>query len=118
MAFRAREEAAIDGMFIGIDEPRHSLRMGRDNEGPLLVVLGASFKTGQERDVAGRFRDLDRWVHKNFLVVKRCGDGLTRIMTPPIAFPSSVRRPVRHPGSTSQPVSMAGASATAPLPEC
>jgi glycine/D-amino acid oxidase-like deaminating enzyme len=40
MAFRARDEAAIDGMFIGIDEPRHSLRMGRDNEGPLLVVLG------------------------------------------------------------------------------
>ena len=68
MAFRARDEAAIDGMFIGIDEPRHSLRMGRDNEGPLLVVLGPSFKTGQERDVAGRFRDLDRWVHKNLPV--------------------------------------------------
>ena len=29
MAFRAREEAAIDGMFIAIDEPRCSLRMGR-----------------------------------------------------------------------------------------
>ena len=68
MAFRARDEAAIDGMFIGIDDPRHSLRMGRDNEGPLLVVLGPSFKTGQERDVAGRFRDLDRWVHRNFSV--------------------------------------------------
>ena len=68
MAFRARDDAAIDGMFIGIDEPRHSLRMGRDNEGPLLVVLGPSFKTGQERDVAARFRDLDRWVHKNFPV--------------------------------------------------
>jgi glycine/D-amino acid oxidase-like deaminating enzyme/nitrite reductase/ring-hydroxylating ferredoxin subunit len=68
MAFRARDEAAIDGMFIGIDEPRRSLRMGRDNEGPLLVVLGPSFKTGQERDVARRFRDLDRWAHKNLPV--------------------------------------------------
>ncbi|HZN30424.1 MAG TPA: FAD-dependent oxidoreductase [Xanthobacteraceae bacterium] len=68
MAFRARDTAAIDGMFIGIDEPRHSLRMGRDNEGLLLVVLGPSFKTGQERDVASRFRDLDRWVHKNLPV--------------------------------------------------
>jgi glycine/D-amino acid oxidase-like deaminating enzyme/nitrite reductase/ring-hydroxylating ferredoxin subunit len=68
MAFRTRDEAAIDGMFIGIDEPRHSLRMGRDNEGPLLVALGPSFKTGQERDIAGRFRDLDRWVHENLPV--------------------------------------------------
>ena len=118
MAFRAREEAAIDGMFIGVDEPRHSLRMGRDNEGPLLVALGPSFKTGQERDVAGRFRDLDRWVHEISRLVRRCGDGSTRIMTPPIAFLSSVRRRVRHPGSISQLVSMVGASATAPLPEC
>jgi Rieske Fe-S protein len=68
MAFRARDAAAIDGMFIGVDEPRHSLRMGRDSEGPLLVVLGASFKTGKERDVARRFRDLDRWAHKNLPV--------------------------------------------------
>jgi glycine/D-amino acid oxidase-like deaminating enzyme/nitrite reductase/ring-hydroxylating ferredoxin subunit len=68
MAFRTRDAAAIDGMFIGIDEPRRSLRMGRDNEGPLLVVLGPSFKTGLERDVAGRFRDLDRWAHENLPV--------------------------------------------------
>jgi hypothetical protein len=44
-----RDEAAIDGMFIGIDEPR-------DDVSPLLVALGPSFKTGQERDVADRFR--------------------------------------------------------------
>ena len=118
MAFRAREEAAIDGMFIAIDEPRCSLRMGCDDEGLLLVVLGLSFKTGQERDVAGRFRELDRWVHENSRLTRRCGAGSTRITTPPIAFRSSVRRPARHPGSTSQPVSMPGASATAPPPEC
>jgi hypothetical protein len=49
-------------MFIGIDEPTHSLRMGRDREGPLLVVLGPSFQTGHDGDVAERFRDLEKWV--------------------------------------------------------
>jgi Rieske Fe-S protein len=33
-----------------------------------LVVLGPSFRTGQERDIAGRFRDLDRWARKNLPV--------------------------------------------------
>jgi glycine/D-amino acid oxidase-like deaminating enzyme/nitrite reductase/ring-hydroxylating ferredoxin subunit len=68
MAFRASEEAAIDGMFIGVEEPRHSLRMGRDRDGPLLVVLGPSFKTGQDGDVARRFRELDKWVRTNLPV--------------------------------------------------
>ena len=43
MAFRAKPGAAIDGMFIGIDDPTHSLRMGRDAQGPLLVALGPTF---------------------------------------------------------------------------
>ena len=49
--------AAIEGMFIGIDKPTHSLRIGRDRDGPLLVVLGPSFNTGHDGDVAERFRD-------------------------------------------------------------
>lgn len=65
MAFRMAA-AAIDGMFIGIDKPTHSLRMGRDREGPLLVVLGPSFKTGHDGDVAERFRGLEKWVRVNF----------------------------------------------------
>ncbi len=68
MAFRTTQEAAIDGMFIGIDQPTHSLRMGRDRDGPLLVVLGPAFKTGQDGDVARRFRDLDKWVRANLPV--------------------------------------------------
>jgi Rieske Fe-S protein len=39
--------------------------MGRDREGPLLVVLGPRFNTGQEGDVGRRFRDLEAWVRKN-----------------------------------------------------
>jgi Rieske Fe-S protein len=65
MAFRGIDPAAVDGMFIGIDEPTHSLRMGRDDEGPILVVLGPKFNTGQDGDVAKRFRDLESWCHAN-----------------------------------------------------
>jgi glycine/D-amino acid oxidase-like deaminating enzyme/nitrite reductase/ring-hydroxylating ferredoxin subunit len=65
MAFRAARAGMIDGMFIDIDRPTHSLRMGRDGEGPLLVVLGAKFRTGQEGDVARRFRQLEKWVRGN-----------------------------------------------------
>jgi glycine/D-amino acid oxidase-like deaminating enzyme/nitrite reductase/ring-hydroxylating ferredoxin subunit len=65
MAFRAKPDEAIDGMFIGIDEPTHSLRMGRDEQGPLLVVLGPTFTTGHDGDVAARFRQLEGWVRSN-----------------------------------------------------
>ena len=68
MAFRAEPGAAIDGMFIGIDEPTHSLRMGRDAQGPLLVALGPTFYTGQDGDVAGRFYQLESWVRHNLPV--------------------------------------------------
>ena len=55
-------------MFIGIDHPTHSIRTGRDDEGPLLIALGPAFVTGQEGDVAARFRQLDEWVHNNLPV--------------------------------------------------
>jgi glycine/D-amino acid oxidase-like deaminating enzyme len=67
-AFRIDSSAAIDGMFIGIDEPTHSLRTGRDQHGLLLVVLGSKFGTGQEGDVAKYFRDLEAWTRKNLEV--------------------------------------------------
>jgi glycine/D-amino acid oxidase-like deaminating enzyme/nitrite reductase/ring-hydroxylating ferredoxin subunit len=65
MAFRIDPGKAIDGMFIGIDQPTHSLRTGRDREGPLLVVLGSKFATGLDGDVAKHFRDLEAWVRRN-----------------------------------------------------
>jgi glycine/D-amino acid oxidase-like deaminating enzyme/nitrite reductase/ring-hydroxylating ferredoxin subunit len=68
MAFRMAPHAAIDGMFIGIDERTHSLRMGRDHDGPLLVALGPKFNTGQDGNVAARFCDLERWVRQNLPV--------------------------------------------------
>jgi Rieske Fe-S protein len=68
MAFRAPHDRLVDGMFIGVDEPTHSLRMGRDREGPLLIALGPRFNTGQDGDVARRFRELERWVRESFEV--------------------------------------------------
>jgi len=68
MAFRVDSATTVQGMFIGIDHPTHSIRTGRDDEGPLLIVLGPAFVTGQEGDVAARFRLLDEWAHKNLPV--------------------------------------------------
>ena len=65
MAFRATSDDLIDGMFIDVDQPSHSLRMGRDDQGPLLIVLGPSFPNGNDGDVAARFERLERWVQDN-----------------------------------------------------
>ena len=65
MAFRAVPSCDLDGMFIDVDDPSHSIRMGRDRDGPLLIVLGPSFITGNDGDVARRFHDLERWVRAN-----------------------------------------------------
>ncbi|WP_246215735.1 FAD-dependent oxidoreductase [Microvirga makkahensis] len=40
MALRLEDPGAVDGMFIGIDDPTHSIRTGRDEDGPLLITLG------------------------------------------------------------------------------
>lgn len=68
MAFRASSPHAVDGMFIGVDEPTHSIRTGRDVEGPLVVVLGPRFNTGHDGNVAQRFVALDQWAHANLPV--------------------------------------------------
>jgi Rieske Fe-S protein len=39
--------------------------MGRDADGPLLIVLGPKFPTGHEGNVARRFEDLMHWVRVN-----------------------------------------------------
>ena len=68
MAFRIESPDIIDGMFIGIDEPTHSIRTGHDMDGPLLVVLGPKFDTGSDGDVAARFVALEQWTRARFSV--------------------------------------------------
>jgi len=67
MAFRI-DRPLLDGMFISLEEPTRSLRLGRDADGLLLVVLGPRFITGQDGDVAARFGELEGWVRRHFSV--------------------------------------------------
>lgn len=67
-AFRIRSEHAPDGMFISAGQPSHSIRCGRDADGPLLIVLGPHFNTGQEGNVARRFLELEDWTRERFKV--------------------------------------------------
>jgi Rieske Fe-S protein len=68
MAFRLDDGAVLDGMFLSIDTPAHSLRTGRDAEGRLLIALGPKFNTGQDGDVARRFRELEAWARAHLPV--------------------------------------------------
>lgn len=68
MAFRTDTPEAVDGMFISVDDPTHSIRTGRDAQGPLIITLGPRFNTGQDGDVARRFRDLEDWSRSNLPV--------------------------------------------------
>ncbi|CDX22235.1 Oxidoreductase [Mesorhizobium sp. ORS 3324] len=61
MAFRLDDPTLFEGLFLGIDDPTRSIRTGRDDKGPLLLVLGPKFNTGQETDVAKRFVELEAW---------------------------------------------------------
>lgn len=68
MAFRTDRPGAVDGMFISIDDPTHSIRTGRDADGPLIITLGLRFNTGQDGDVARRFRELENWTRAHLPV--------------------------------------------------
>ncbi|MDY0884410.1 FAD-dependent oxidoreductase [Dongia soli] len=70
MAFRPTDLSGVDGMFLGIDEPTHSIRIGQDASGPLLIVLGPRFETGHDRNVAQRFLDLEDWARAHLPVAE------------------------------------------------
>ncbi len=67
-AFRVTDEHAPEGMFISVGHPSHSIRVGRDNDGLLLIVLGPHFITGQDGNVARRFLELEDWTRERFKV--------------------------------------------------
>lgn len=69
LALRPQIDTELQGMFIAVDEPTHSIRMGRDPEGP-LVVVGPRFNTGQGGDIAQRLMDLDDWTRRNLPVAE------------------------------------------------
>jgi len=67
-AFRIAPGDAPDGMFISAGEPSHSIRTGRDGDGPLLITLGPRFDTGNEGNVPRLFHELEDWTRARFKV--------------------------------------------------
>lgn len=55
-----------EGMFISIDEPTHSIRTAQDERGPLLIVIGPSFRPGHKSDTAQGYRNLEAFVRAHF----------------------------------------------------
>lgn len=115
MGFRAASAAAVEGMFIGIDHPTHSIRTGRDDEGPLLIVLGPAFVTRQEADVA-RFRQLDEWAYKHLPVQQAAWRWFNEDYDTPDRVPHVGEPEKSRKDSISRPGSMAGESAMARRP--
>jgi glycine/D-amino acid oxidase-like deaminating enzyme/nitrite reductase/ring-hydroxylating ferredoxin subunit len=64
---RVDPKRAPDGMFINIEQPRHSVRTHKDDQGDLwLVLAGTSFKAGhvdEERDI---FAELETYARDTF----------------------------------------------------
>lgn len=57
---------APDGVFITVDQPTHSLRWHRDEQGRLwMLALGPRFRPGTE-DTEQRFQELEDWARAYF----------------------------------------------------
>jgi glycine/D-amino acid oxidase-like deaminating enzyme/nitrite reductase/ring-hydroxylating ferredoxin subunit len=67
LAARVEPGSEPDGMFIGVEEPSHSVRACPDPDGPLLICTGAGFKTGQA-DTETLCAELEGWVRRHFQV--------------------------------------------------
>lgn len=67
LAVRAREEYP-GGMYIGLEEPIHSLRSQRSDQGVLTLVGGAPHKSGQAEDTRQNYRALIDFAEEHFTV--------------------------------------------------
>ncbi|MDX1655541.1 MAG: FAD-dependent oxidoreductase, partial [Candidatus Competibacteraceae bacterium] len=56
------------GMYISTDEPTHSLRGARDQEGSVLIAIGHGFRPGHDIDVGALYRELAQFVTGHFPV--------------------------------------------------
>jgi len=116
MAFHIEQEVAIDGMFIGIDEPTHSLRMGRDQDGLLLSFWVPNSTRGTKamwRSISLISKTGREKISKS---ATQPGDGSMRITTPRIECHLLAKSP-RRLASTSPPALTPGESAMAPQRE-
>lgn len=63
----ARIGRVPDGMFISAEQPSHSIRAHRRDNGDIYgIVAGTSFKPGHPDEERKYFADIERWLTENF----------------------------------------------------
>jgi glycine/D-amino acid oxidase-like deaminating enzyme/nitrite reductase/ring-hydroxylating ferredoxin subunit len=63
----ARIGRVPDGMYINVEEPSHSIRTHRRENGDVYgIVAGTSFKPGHTDEERKYFEDIERWLRDNF----------------------------------------------------
>ncbi len=63
----ARINREVDGMYISVDQPQHSIRTHRNANGDLYgIVAGQSFKPGHTDEERQFFADLEQWLTRHF----------------------------------------------------
>lgn len=54
------KEKIFDGMYINSEKPTISLRMAKDKDGYILIVVGSDHKTGEEKDFSNSYIKLEK----------------------------------------------------------
>jgi len=70
IAARIGETVAAQGISISASSPTRSVRTGYRNGETVLIVVGETHKTGEERDTERRYRNLQEWARERFGVTR------------------------------------------------
>lgn len=54
------KEKIFNGMYINSEKPTISLRMAKDKDGYILIVVGSDHKTGEEKDLSNSYTKLEK----------------------------------------------------------
>jgi glycine/D-amino acid oxidase-like deaminating enzyme/nitrite reductase/ring-hydroxylating ferredoxin subunit len=67
IAGRVEEARAPDGMYIKVEQPRHSVRSHRGADGAIrLILAGPAFKGGHVDDERANFAEIERFAEEHF----------------------------------------------------
>ena len=97
MAFRPQDGAHLDGMFIGVDEPTHSIRMGRDDQGRCSSCSVRASGPARTQTSPGGSSNSNTGHAATCQWVRPSGAGATRITTPPTGSPMPASRTRNNP---------------------
>ncbi len=54
------KQKVFNGMYINSEKPTISLRMAKDKDGYILIVVGSDYKTGEEKDLSNSYTRLEK----------------------------------------------------------